>query len=293
MSASTAMVLACTKGQAPRVVQRSPATLHPHPSWQKHKINHSPKLVVDANPWDPSTAEPIYITPRGTILKGFEAYRQACQHNAEQVTCLEYDLEEAATLFWILEHVDSRNGLNHFRRTLLALDLEPELRRRARNNQRAGGLRKLPINLPEAEEAERIDNRREIAKVAGVSENYVDKVRKLIANAPPQILVALDEGEVTIHRAWTWLKKPETQLESLHLHQARHAISTLVDRLQRVHVNAKAAAAPPDIHQLGRALSTASLRNVLIGEIRVPGNLILLSKALLQSLEFQGKLPSP
>ena len=103
-------------------------------------------------------------------------------------------------------------GVNNFCRILLALELEPGLKQRAHANQRHGGLRKGSSNLTEAD---RLDVRAEIAATAGVSTGNVNKVKQILTDARPELILALRTGEVSIHRGWCWLKEPERQLEHL------------------------------------------------------------------------------
>jgi hypothetical protein len=89
--------------------------------------------------------------------------------------------------------------MNDFVRILLALDLEPWFKEKARSNQQAGGRSKGSSKLTEAE---RLDVRSEIAAAAGVSVGNVSKVKQLIMTAQPELVQALRSREVSIRRAW-------------------------------------------------------------------------------------------
>ena len=75
------------------------------------------------------------------------------------------------------------DGLNAFCRILLALELEPWFKARARYNQQLGGQKKGSSNLAEAD---RLDVRSEIAAAAGVSTGNVSKVKQLASAAHPR-----------------------------------------------------------------------------------------------------------
>jgi len=122
--------------------------------------------------------------------------------------------------------------MNAFNRVVLALDLESSLHEKARSNQRVGGQNKGSSHLAEAE---RVDVRSEVASAAGVSAGNVSKVKQLILNAHPEILRALRSGEISIHRAWLWMKEThQTQYEMLRSHWSemgiRRTIRTLISR---------------------------------------------------------------
>jgi len=104
-------------------------------------------------------------------------------------------------------------GLNGFCRIRLALHLENYLREKARSNQQLGGRIKGSSRLTEAD---RIDVRREIARVAGVSVGNVSKVKRILSGAIPEVLFALTAGEISINWAWLLVRgAPPDQQEVL------------------------------------------------------------------------------
>ena len=150
-----------------RLVMRSPWELPPHPSWVKHNLGLSAaRLSAIAANWNPSKLDPISITRDGTLLKGHEVCELARRTGLERVSCLEYDMDEAEALLWIIQHSHQDQELNSYQRVVLALDYEPSFRERARENQRLGGQFK---GLTTLSEAQAINCRREIAALAGLS----------------------------------------------------------------------------------------------------------------------------
>jgi hypothetical protein len=59
--------------------------------------------------------------------------------------------------------------------------------------------------------ADRIDVREEIAKRAGTGTGNVGKVKAILRSAHPNIIAALQNGLLKIHRAWLWSKLPKLQ----------------------------------------------------------------------------------
>jgi hypothetical protein len=279
------------EGNTPyRLVTRSPWELHAHPSWVKHNLGLSvTRLSAISASWNPSKLDPISVTRDGTILKGHEVCELARRMGFERVPCLEYNLDEQEALLWIIQHSRRDQDLNPYHRIVLALDYDPSFRERARENQRLGGQFKGSTTLPEAQA---IDCRREIARLAGVSEGTLAKVRRLLQVGCPELLEALREEEVSIHRASVWLRNPEKQLDELTLHRSLSGITNTINLLLRRHRVADPTG-QLDIQRIGSALAamdTERKTSVLIGTIKTSGKIILLSNELLQALESQGEL---
>jgi hypothetical protein len=233
--------------------------------------------------------EPIIITRGCTILDGYARWQLARQQGRPTLLSLEYDLSEAEALHWLLQKHRRSNGLNDFSRILLAQELEPLLREQARSNQQLGGQRKGSSNLTEAD---RLDVRSKIAAAAGVSTGNLSKATHLASTAHPQVQEALRSGEVSIHRASAWLRTPKQQLDQLRLHQNLRGVTRMIGSLQRPH------RLPPsdsllDVQRIAHALAAMSpdqRETVLVAEVKVPGKVLLLSPALLQTLTRQGEL---
>lgn len=275
-----------------RLVTRSLLELRPRPSLVKHNLGVSvARLSAIAARGDPFDLDPVSITRNGTILKGHEICALARRKGLEPVSCLEYDLDEAEALLWIIQHSHQDQELNSYQRIVLALDYEPSFRERARRNQRVGGQFKGLTTLPEAQA---INCRREIARLAGVSEGTLAKVRRLLEAGCPELLEALCEGEVSIDCAFGWLRNPGKQLDHLTLYRSLHGITRTIDSLLHRHrIAGPAVTGQPDIQRLGSALAamdTGRKTSVLVGTIKTSGKVILLSEELLQALESQGEL---
>jgi len=155
-----------------------------------------------------SLPEPILITTNGTILAGFGYWRLAMLEGRHEINCIEYPLSEDEALQFILTHHQTRCGWNDFVRLRLALTFEPILQQGALDNMRAGGKFKGSTNLSKAD---RIDVREEIAKRAGTGTGNVGKVKAILRSAHPNIIAALQNGLLSIHRAWLWSKLPKLE----------------------------------------------------------------------------------
>jgi hypothetical protein len=145
-------------------------------------------------------------------------------------------------LHWLLQKHRRSNGLNDFTRILLALELEPWFKEKARINQRAGGRSKGSSKLTEPE---RLDVRREIAVAAGVSVGNVTKVKQLQLAATAELLQALRSKEISIHRAWGWSKLPsERQREELTFYQSQRGVKKTIRLMVSRHRSKSSQVAP-------------------------------------------------
>jgi hypothetical protein len=274
------------------LVKRSPLQLRPHPALSKYDLGLSKaRLSAMVEDLDSQNRAPICVTRSGSILRGLGECECARLKRQQTVDCLEFDLDEEQALRWILRDCRRNERLNDFNRIVLALELEPAILQRARENQRNGGQYKGSIDLSEAK---RIDCRAEIAAAANVADVQVTKVKKLLDAGPPDLLEALHTGEVRIHRASVWLKNPKSIQDELMQFRMLRGITRTIDALQRAQ---KSKLTSPeeqfDIRRIGCALASLDedrWRSVLVKSIRVPGNVALLSASLLQSLETQGEL---
>jgi hypothetical protein len=192
-----------------RPVVRSPEQLRLHPAMKElgwtgviDELNDAARLK------DQSVPEPILITTNGAILAGFGYWRFAMLEGRHEVNCIECPLSEDEALQFILTHHQSRTGWNDFVRIRLAQTLEPTLQQSALDNMRAGGKYKGSTNLSEAD---RIDVREEIARRSGTGTGNVGKVKAILLRAHPNIIAALQNGLLSIHRAWLWTKLPKLQ----------------------------------------------------------------------------------
>jgi hypothetical protein len=192
------------------------------------------------------------ITEDRTILDGYARLELARRRGRATLPCIAYELTESEALHWLLQKHRRSNGLNDFSRILLALELEPWFKEKARSNQRAGGQNKGSSKLTEAG---RLDVRSKIATAAGVSVGNVTKVKQLTITAHSELLQALRSREISIHRAWGWSKTPpERQREELRVYQSQRGIKKTI-RLMVSRHRPKRLPAVPDLGNLARQLS--------------------------------------
>jgi len=224
---------------------------------------------------------------KGIIVDGYARCELARRQGRRTIICLEYDVTEDEALRWLIQSHRPSRGLNAFRRTLLALDLEPFLQEKARANQRTGGQNKNASNLTEAN---RLAVRSEVAAAAGVSAGNVTKVSQLRKTADPRVEEAVRTGRISIHRAWQWSRlSPRQQLSELDEYQSRKGTNQTSRRLIGRHV---AKLSPPQLipPSLGDLLKpfvpdrSALLDSIVVTEVEVPGKIAYLTKDALSTL---------
>lgn len=160
-----------------RPVVRSPEQLRLHRAMDELDwIGVMGELNEAVRVTNPSLSDPILITTNGTILAGFGRRRLALLEHRHEINCIEYPLTENEALQFIISHHQPQRGWNAFICIRLALKLEPCFQQKALHNIRTGGKYKGSTNLPEAD---RIDVRQEIAKVAGTGTGNVSKVKAI------------------------------------------------------------------------------------------------------------------
>lgn len=120
----------------------------------------------------------------------------------------------------------------------------------------------------------------------------VSKAKQLLLHAHPELLQALREGEVSIHRAWIWLQKPDQQLDQLRLHHNLRGITRQVDSLLQAHRH-PAGDEPLDVARILVALAAMvpeRTASILVAEVEIPGEALLMSAGLRRALTSQGEL---
>jgi hypothetical protein len=163
-----------------RLVTLHPDELHPHPSYTRHSLTvHAYQLSAVAELGDLAFRDPLIITHDHIILDGFARWTLARLQGRSALTCIEYEMSELEALQSLLQRHRRSSGLNDFIRICLALELESFLKLKGRAKQQAGGKNKGSSILTEAA---RLDVRKEIARIAGVSVGNVTKVKQLTTN---------------------------------------------------------------------------------------------------------------
>jgi len=182
-------------------LMRETNSLSPHPAIVKMQLRpkeaHVLKLMsIGQSIFD----QPLLITKEGIIIDGHARWLAAKEFGLKEIPCLEIDLSLDETLVRIVSEVPKSSWLVSFVRVEFAFSSTGKLREKGRLNQKLGGHQKGLSNLTEAD---RVNTRDEVARIARVSAGTVTKVQQILSCAmASQVMIALRSGEVSIHFAW-------------------------------------------------------------------------------------------
>jgi hypothetical protein len=269
-----------------RNVRRHPSQLRPHPSYIRNNVAvNACQLAALAELGELAFRDPLFITQDRIILDGLARWTLARLQKRAAFACIEFEMSEEAALQYLLKK--RHRGLNDFVRITLSLELEPFLKNKARANQQAGGRKKVWSTLTEDTS---FNVRREIARAAGVSVGKVTKVKQLVATADIEIIKALREKDLSIHRAWIWSKLPlHEQRGKLWQKRSEKGIARTIRRLVASHVPSVTSpvAEATDVTHLLSAAQAGKLDSVRLVSVRVPGRAIFVTEDLFRILQDQ------
>ena len=117
-----------------------------------------------------------------------------------------------AAKIWVINNQFARRNLSPYQRSVLGLKLENIYREKAKENERLGGGDKKsglknspnPIITP-------VDTRKELAKVARVSDNTIAKVKAIEEKATPEQKAKLVTGQATINQVYTAIHRQQVK----------------------------------------------------------------------------------
>ena len=145
----------------------------------------------------------------GVLVDGHNRY-DICNRLKLSFKTIENKFKDRSEVIeWIIRNQFGRRNLSSYIRTTLALRLESEIAGRAKKN--FGFRTDLPQNSAKGYKS--IETRKELAKLAGVSHNTVDKVKKIELVASPKTKEALAKGEISINQAHNEIKTKERREE--------------------------------------------------------------------------------
>jgi hypothetical protein len=152
------------------------------------------------------------VTWRGVIIDGHNRF-EICTTNGIEFKEVTKDFDErSSAIEWIIRNQFGRRNLSPYERTRLALRLEEAIKERAKANMVKGTNQHSP-KQNSAEASNPIETREEIAKLAGVSRDTVDKVKQIEKSAAPEIKEALANGEISINKAHLTVKAKKEEEE--------------------------------------------------------------------------------
>lgn len=273
--------------------------LRPHPSYARRNLCvDASNLAALADLESRAFDYPLIITRDRFIVDGYGRWELAKRNGRRILRCVEYDLTEQEALQWLIQTHRPSHGLSDFIRIELALDLEPHFQEKALLNQQAGGRGKV---LSKLTAAERVNSRREVARVAHVSVGNVHKVKYILTHACLSLREAARASEISINLADKWSHDPEAeQQEHLRLVRIERGIRKKARQLVAAHLAESSASTAnervfkmSDFIRIANQLATIApeesneLGSIEVNVLSGPGRAIFVTEELIQALKSQ------
>lgn len=145
----------------------------------------------------------------GFVIDGHNRYRICSKHGIEfDVVEKEFDGRED-TKAWIITNQFARRNLSPYQRCELALELEDIYKEKAKEKQKEHGGTAPGKTLNQ--KSDEVNTNKELSKIAGVSHDTMSKAKKIKKETPENIKQKLRQGDLTINKAFTYLKRQEVQ----------------------------------------------------------------------------------
>lgn len=161
--------------------------------------------------------EPLVVW-NGTIIDGHNRYKICRKREIEfQVKEMEFDDRQAA-IEWIILNQFGRRNLPAFQRGALALRLKPIIQEKAKERQRTSTGGAMPQLVQKSAPAEKSKTRDELAKLAGVSHDTIEKVETIQKEGTPEQIERAKKGGKgnTVNAIYREIKKPNPNKPKSH-----------------------------------------------------------------------------
>ena len=144
------------------------------------------------------------IVWNGVIIDGHNRYAICRKHDIPfSIQEKHFDTREGVML-WMLRNQLGRRNLNSYQRSELALRTEPLLREAAKKKQATSTGGQEPQLLETSRKAEKkIHTDKELANLAGVSDNTIRKARRIVRDADDAVKRELRQGKLTVNKVYT------------------------------------------------------------------------------------------
>ena len=189
-------------------------------------VDDGPRAVASAAPalrkglWIP-----IIVNPQGVILDGHHRYRICKKHNIPLITVIREFSNKVDEAVFVGESNMKRRQLSDIEKIQLIIKLEPYYKEQARLRMSEGG-RGANIVTPSK-------TRDDLGKKANVSGTQFEKGKKILQNAPTEIINKIKSGGTTINKEYQKLQKEEKReqrQQEIQKTQVNHRIRNQLDR---------------------------------------------------------------
>jgi hypothetical protein len=242
---------------------------------------------------------PLMVTSAGIVIDGYARLEIARLQERATVRCVEFDIPEEEALRRLILCHRRIPGLPAFCRIMLARPLAKSLKEKALHHQQDGGKSKGSSKLTEAR---KIDVRKKIAVVAGVSVGTLSHASDVLKNGDLEVLRALCNGEIKIDRAWRWSQESRMrQREKVKLYRRNRGMERVAQKLiARQLRKLKSGQLPASlwktvtpnetVKQLG-SMSPEALGSINVIFIKAPVPILALSEQIAEQLNLRAETP--
>ena len=143
------------------------------------------------------------ITWNGFIIDGHNRYEIATRWNLEYQTESKRFETENDVREWMIHNQFGRRNLSNYQRSVLALELKSVFSARAKENLSDGG--------KGCQISDKVDTKKELAKLANVSHDTIAKVKVIEAKAEDTVKEKLLNGEISINQAYKEIKEKKAE----------------------------------------------------------------------------------
>jgi len=156
--------------------------------------------------------EPLVLWSGRNILIDGHNRHQICDANGIYFDTIELDFEsEREVEIWIIRNQFGRRNIPSFVRAELALKLKPKIAEKAKENK---GNNQYSI-LQNSAESKPVDTRKELASIAGVSHDTINKVERILDCADDETKQKLRSGEVSVNKAFSSVVREHKRAEAV------------------------------------------------------------------------------
>lgn len=160
---------------------------------------------LEKNCIDEGIRDPLVVW-RGYIIDGHNRYKISKNYDLEFNVVEKHFEDESDAKHWMISNQLGRRNLSKYSQTELTLELKKIIAEKAKENQgKRTDLTKDNILQNSAKGS--IDTRKELARLAGVSHDTVDRVEKIKENAPEAVKEKLRAGELSINQVYEEIRK--------------------------------------------------------------------------------------
>ena len=143
------------------------------------------------------------ITWNGFIIDGHNRFEIATRWNLEYESESKRFKDENEVKEWMIHNQFGRRNLSNYQRSVLALELKSVFSARAKENLSDGG--------KGCQISDKVDTKKELAKLANVSHDTIAKVKVIEAKAEDTLKEKLLNGEISINQAYKEIKEKKAE----------------------------------------------------------------------------------